>query len=112
MHDKRRFPRHPASLEAAYEVGTGEQGRLVETESVNVSRGGCTLCMPGVEKPGARILVHLRLPSEDEVAILGTVAWVRQGLAGQVGALGVAFEVTRALPTAYLAYLDRLALNP
>ena len=111
MEDKRRFPRHAAVLDAAYAIGGGQQGRIVETATVNVSRGGCTLVMPGVEKPGSRILVHLVLPSGDELSVLGTVAWVREAIGGQRGSLGVAFEGTAALPEVYLAYLDRLEPN-
>lgn len=108
MEDKRKFPRFSKRIEAAYSllIDAPDDERVRQTESVNLSRGGCTLAMHGSERAGTRVAVHLALPSGEEVAIQGCIAWVRESLPGQPGAMGIYFAEHQALPAGYLALLD------
>ncbi len=110
MDERRRFIRHPLRLEAAYSLSLAalDEERVRQSETVNVSRGGCTLLMHTTERPGARLVVHLGLPSGQEVAIQGMVAWVREPLGGSPGTMGVYFEETQPIAAELIALLDQV----
>lgn len=103
-------------LEAAYVLSTAAPGEELvrQSETVNVSRGGCTLVMTLTERPGARLVVHLGLPSGDEVVIQGRVAWVREPLGGTAGTMGVYFDERQPVPEGLVVLLDEVdrALGP
>jgi hypothetical protein len=108
MEELRKFIRHPRRLEAAYgPLIDGSVGELItQTETVNISRGGCTLLTRNPERPGVHIAVHLALPSGEEVSINGLIAWTREPFGDNPGTIGVYFGDAHPLPVAFLALLD------
>ena len=108
MEEKRRFVRYLSRLEAAYAllIEAPDNERVEQTETVNLSRGGCTLVMSRSERPGTRLAVHLALPSGAEVTIQGRIAWIREPLAGMAGAMGVYFDESQPMPEGYVALLE------
>jgi hypothetical protein len=108
MQEKRKFVRFPRRLEAAYELSSpvGGDERVVQTETANISEGGCTLLTSRTELPGARLVVHLALPSGEEIALGGRIAWLRQALGMTPGMIGVYFDEHQPLPSAYKELLQ------
>lgn len=114
MQQRRKTRRYDARLEGFYEVFTPASQKR-PTATTNVAAEGVTLLTgTHTELGGARLRIHLALPSGERVQLLGAIVWVRPPVQSSADALILPGTVGVRLapgeqPAAYRAFLDECA---
>lgn len=98
LHELRRYVRIPMLAEVNVSLSTGR----TRTTMLEVSGGGMSMQSSANVKQGEPVEVSFSLPGTKEIALAGTIAWVRP----EQGTIGVRFNAQEPNRSVVKAWID------